>query len=101
MHRLDEITSHLSGEDLVADVGCDHGYISEKLLKSGGAKKVVMTDISAKCLLKAQTLLSAEISQGKATAVVCDGLKGVDLPITAVVIAGMGGEEIIKILTEC
>lgn len=101
MGRLDEIASHLVGEDLVADVGCDHGYIAEKLLQVGGAKKVVLTDISEKCLKKAQTLLAKELENGKATAVVCDGLKGVDLPITAVVIAGMGGEEIIKILTEC
>ena len=101
MRRFNEIVSHLKDETLVADVGCDHGYISQKLLESGGAKKVVMTDISAKCLKKAQDLLSNEIANGRATAIVCDGLSGVNLPITAVVIAGMGGEEIIKILSEC
>ena len=68
---------------------------------TGRAQKVIFTDISQKCLNKAETLAKKEILLGKAKTVVCDGLSGVTDDIDTAIIAGMGGEEIIKILSEC
>lgn len=101
MQRVEEIVSHVVNSDICADVGCDHGYIGQTILKTGRAKKVIFTDVSSKCLKKAEELVDNDIRLGKAKAVVCDGLTGVTDEVDTVVIAGMGGEEIIKILSEC
>lgn len=97
--RLEEIFSSVPSGETFADVGCDHGYIAKAMLKSGKCKKAVVSDISEKSLKKAVSLLSREIAEGKAVAVVSDGFK--NLPACDVaLIAGLGGDEIIKILSE-
>ncbi len=95
--RLKEIFSNIDECEVFADVGCDHGYIAKAMLKSGKCSKVIVSDISAKCLQKAIRLLSEEIAQNKAVAIVSDGFK--NLPICDLaLISGMGGEEIISII---
>ena len=101
MGRVEVIVSHVDKSSICADVGCDHGYIGHALLKLGKAEKVVFTDISEKCLAKAKSLAQEDIVIGRAKTVVCDGLTGVTDDVDTAVIAGMGGEEIIKILAEC
>ena len=97
--RLQVIFSEIPKCSSFADVGCDHGYIAEAVLSSGKCQSVVVSDISAPSLEKAKKLLKKYIDCGKATAVLCDGLKLVP-PCETVLIAGMGGEETIKILSE-
>lgn len=95
--RLKEIFINIDECEVFADVGCDHGYIAKAMLKSGKSKKVIVSDISAKCLQKAIDLLSKEIAENKAVAIVSDGFK--NLPqCDLALIAGMGGEEIISII---
>ena len=94
--RLTEIFSNLKPCKKFADVGCDHGYIAKAMLDYNKAESVVVSDISAPSLLTAQRLL--EPYGEKVKAVVCDGLKKVDDDTDQVLIAGMGGEEIISIL---
>ena len=95
--RLKEIFSLLPNASVFADVGCDHGYVAKEVLKSGKAEKVIISDISAKCLAKAESLLEVEIADGKAISVVSNGFE--KLPkCDLALIAGMGGEEIISIL---
>ena len=97
--RLKEIFSVIPACEVFADVGCDHGYIAKAMLDGGKCKRAVVSDISGKCLEKAERLLENYISEGKALAVVSDGFKCVPYCDTAL-IAGMGGEEISKILSE-
>ena len=95
--RLEKIFSLLPNCNTFADVGCDHGYIAFEMLKRGKANKVIIADISKKCLSKAEQLLARFIAQGKAVSVVADGFNG--LPDSDVgLVAGMGGEEICSIL---
>lgn len=98
MGRIETICSYISASSTFADVGCDHGYCAKYVLDSGLCNKVYVTDISAKCLEKAQKLLAKYIESGKCEAVCCDGLSGIDEDCEQVLIAGMGGEEILKIL---
>jgi tRNA A22 N-methylase len=70
------------------------------MLKNKLCGRAVITDISAKSLNKAEVLLERYIRNGSCKSVCCDGLKGVNSDIGQVLIAGMGGEEIIKILKE-
>ena len=100
MERIRKLCTYLPKCKTFADVACDHGYIAEYMLKEGLCESAVVSDISEKCLKKAQTLLSEYISEGKCRAVCCDGLKSIDSNTDCVMIAGIGGEEIIKILNE-
>ncbi len=100
MDRIAKICSYLDYSESFADVGCDHGYCTLHALKEGKCKFAYVTDISEKSLKKAQTLLSAYIKDGACRAVCCDGLSAVPEDIGQVLIAGMGGLEIIKIFSE-
>lgn len=97
--RLKIIFSELSCCEKFADVGCDHGYIAEEMLLSGKAKYIVASDISAPSLDKARDRLKGYIPE-KAECTVSDGLKNIPVDCDLVLIAGMGGEEIIKIIKE-
>lgn len=101
MDRFSEIFSQIKKANVIADIGCDHGYISKMIADARLADKIVMTDISEKCLNKARALLKDEIASNKAVSFVTSGLTGVDFKVDEAIIAGMGGEEIIHILEEC
>jgi len=95
--RLNRIFSVLPDCNRFADIGCDHGYIAQAMLKSGKAKKVIIADISAKCLQKAEQLLEKSIIDGKCISVVSNGFENVP-NCDCALIAGMGGEEICDII---
>lgn len=82
----------------LADVGCDHGYLSEIALDNNLCDRVCITDISQKSLNKAINRLS-RFSSERVFAIATDGLENVPPTCDQVIIAGMGGEEIVKILT--
>lgn len=98
MDRIGVINSYIDECELFADVGCDHGYCAEYALKSGKCKRAIISDISAKSLQKAQTLLAPYIKAGVCLPVCCDGLEKIDRSVNQVLIAGMGGMEIISVL---
>ena len=96
MDRFTVLTQLLSPCDVLADVGCDHGYVAHKALETGICKHVYITDISKPSLEKAKRLLD-ETYPDCYTAYLTDGLCGVPQP-DQVIIAGMGGMEIANIL---
>lgn len=98
--RIKTLCSLLKSAETFADVGCDHGYCSEYVLKNGLCEKVILSDISQGSLRKAETLLAEFIDEGKAVAVLGDGFKGVPKNTQEVLIAGMGGSEIVSILSD-
>lgn len=95
--RLNKIFSVLPDCDTFADIGCDHGYMTKAMIKSGKCKRAIISDVSAKCLNKAELLLAEEIENGKVESVVSDGFDKIGKHDLAL-IAGMGGEEICAIL---
>ena len=96
--RLEKIFSIIPQCEVFADIGCDHGYMAHAMLTRGKANKVIIADISQKCLQKAQELLYPYINNGRAESIVANGFMG--LPKSDVgLVAGMGGEEICSILT--
>lgn len=97
--RMQKIAEQVSHCDILADIGSDHGILPAYLLQNKIIKYAVITDISKKNLLKAQKRFCGENSED-AVFICTDGLKGVDKKINTVIIAGMGGMEIIKILKE-
>ena len=95
--RLNIIFNEIPDCQTFADIGCDHGYIANAMIRSGKAKRVIISDISAKCLLKAEQLLEEFIKDGRACSVVSNGFEKIDFCDVAL-IAGMGGEEICDII---
>lgn len=98
MRRIAEIVKLIPECELLADVGCDHGFVASGALKTGKAKRVIISDISEKSLRKAIEELKPY--GGAVKAIVSDGFNGYDETPNVAVIAGMGGEEIVKILSE-
>lgn len=97
--RIKVICSHIPRCRVFADVGCDHGYMTKYVLDQGLCEYAYLADISEKSLKKAETLLKGEIQAGKCFSVCTDGLRNFPEPPDCVLIAGMGGEEIVSILS--
>ncbi|MCI9010303.1 MAG: hypothetical protein HFE27_03885 [Clostridia bacterium] len=97
--RISVICSYLPKVRVFADVGCDHGYCTEYMLKNGLCERAYISDISKGSLQKAEKLLSRFIEEGTCIPVCADGLSGINEPCDCVLIAGMGGEEIVHILS--
>ncbi|MBQ9730080.1 MAG: tRNA (adenine(22)-N(1))-methyltransferase TrmK [Clostridia bacterium] len=97
--RIRELCSLLCTTDTFADVGCDHGYCTEYMLKHGLCEHAWFSDVSKGSLAKAEALLGEYVLAGKATAVLGDGFFGVPASVGLVLIAGMGGSEIVSILS--
>lgn len=95
--RLEVLFSLIGNGETFADVGCDHGYISKAVLDRGNYKKVIISDISALSLEKAKELLKDY--GDRVTAVCSDGFNGYTTVPCEAFIAGMGGEEIVSILS--
>lgn len=100
MTRFEIVCSALEKCSSFADIGCDHGYYTEYMLKNGLCEEALVSDISAPSLKKAEILLKDYIAAGKVKSACADGLKDTDKDTSLVLIAGMGGMEIIKILSE-
>lgn len=97
--RREEILSEIPACKVFRDVGCDHGYVGFECLKRGIAQKVIFSDISAPSLEKAKSLVkTVPEMENQACFLVANGLEGGETKADVCVIAGMGGEEIMKIL---
>ena len=96
--RLSAVLSLIKEGETLCDVGTDHGKLPVAALLSGRAKSAIATDISDKSLSKARILAERE---GVPLLCRCgDGLTPLSKGETdVVVIAGMGGAEIVRILS--
>ena len=98
--RIETLCSLLVKSKTFADVGCDHGYCSEYMLRNDLCEKAILSDISKGSLAKAEALLSDYIVEGRAVSVLGDGFFGIPADTEQVLIAGMGGSEIVDILSD-
>ena len=96
--RLETVCSHLTRARVFADIGCDHGYCTQYMFAHDLCGKAYISDISAHSLEKAAALMQDEVKAGRCIPVVANGMEGIKEPCDLVLIAGMGGEEIVKIL---
>lgn len=85
---------------LTIDVGCDHGYLSIELLKKNKSQYVINIDNKIKPLQNAIKNTSKYNFCNKIINFLNDGLYGLtnDLRPDVIVIAGIGGSQIIEIL---
>ena len=90
-----ELISKLVDERVIADVGCDHGKLTNYLFENNRIDFAYISDISSSSLQKAIDLIGNKYNY---KAICCDGLSGYTENLKECIIAGMGGFEIIKII---
>lgn len=91
------VDKFISDGTVVADIGCDHGYLSELFDRNDKIKTIYAVDISKQCLSKVEKL-KADFNLSKVVTLLGDGLNPIDRADLSVV-AGIGGLETIKMLT--
>ncbi len=88
--------------DRICDIGTDHAYLVAELLSQGKCSTAVAADINEGPLAAARATLEKAGVLDKTDVILSDGLKSVqESGITDIVIAGMGGELISRILADC
>ena len=97
--RLKALFEAIPSVGTLGDVGCDHGYCAQYALQKGLCERAYISDISRESLKKAETLLLPYIRSGRCVPLCCDGLEGYPELPDCVLVAGMGGEETVKILS--
>ena len=106
MHKLSErlsaVASLVKKGSRIVDVGTDHGYIPVFLVKSGVTKTAIACDINSDPLSSCIRLIENEGVEDKISPRLSNGLENVyDNEIDTIIIAGMGGELIAEILSNC
>lgn len=100
--RLNSVANLVHENSVLADVGCDHGYLPTFLVLNGKIKGAVASDINEGPLKSCAKIVKENNLEDKIKCVLSDGLKNISKDeCTDVAICGMGGELIVKILKEC
>lgn len=97
--RLQTVAGLVPAGARLADVGTDHAYLPACLLAKGQIKAAIATDIRPGPLGRAKETAARYGLEERLSLRLCDGLTGVHShEVDAVVVAGMGGETILRIL---
>jgi len=84
--------------DRVADVGCDHGYLSIHLLRSGIASSVIASDVAQGPLQSAMHNAVKFGVREKISFYLSDGLQNIPRDFDCLVCAGMGADTMMSII---
>lgn len=99
--RLSACAAYVREGSRVADVGTDHAQLPVWLVTSGRAPSAVATDINEGPLALARRNIARLCPGADIKTLLCDGLAAVSPDeVDDVIIAGMGGDVIVHILSE-
>lgn len=84
--------------DRVADVGCDHGYVSIYLLKTGIASSVIASDVAEGPLQSAMDNAAKFGVGNRISFFLSDGVGNIPRDFDCLVCAGMGADTMMSIL---
>ncbi len=96
--RLHVCAGFVPPGDRVADIGCDHGYLSIYLLKSNIASAVIAADINEMPLQSAKRNAERFDVAENIRFYLSDGVKAIPQEFDTLVCAGMGADTIVSIL---
>lgn len=100
--RLSLCASFVRQDSKLADIGTDHAYLPVWLCQNGVCKSAVAADINPEPLSRGQLTIAQAGFEDKVKTRLSDGLKSISADeADDIVIAGMGGELIAKIILEC
>ena len=98
--RLLACAQYIRPGDVVADVGCDNGYLGIHLLTNGIAKKMIASDINEGPLQSARHNARKFGVQDKMSFHLCPGVRDVPQDFDVMVCAGMGADTMVSILED-
>lgn len=99
--RLQAVANLVSDNLSVADIGTDHGYIPIYLIESGKSSRVIAMDINEGPLLCAEKHIMEHGLVDRVQIRLSDGVRALEpKECDSVIIAGMGGNLVIKIIEE-
>lgn len=96
--RIIDLASLIKKDNVVVDVGTDHGYLPIYLIKNKITNKVLASDISKNALDNARKNIAKYNYNSQIKLFVSDGLENVPKEYTTIVISGMGTDTIKHIL---
>ena len=97
-NRLRKCAEFVRSGAFVADVGCDHGYLSLHLLTQGIASNVYASDVNEGPLQSAVINAAKFGVNGKIKFYLSDGVRNVPRDFDTLICAGMGADTMISIL---
>ena len=98
--RLLACAQYVNQGSRVADIGCDHGYLSIHLLLGGIASSCIASDVKEGPLQSAQRNARKFGVAGKIEFCLSDGVRDLPKDFDCMVCAGMGGDTMIHILED-
>ena len=96
--RLLACVAFVKKGDRVADVGCDHGYLSIHLLTSGIASSCIASDVNEGPLQSAQRNARKYGVANKIEFFLTDGVQNIPRDFDCMVCAGMGADTMMSII---
>jgi tRNA (adenine22-N1)-methyltransferase len=98
--RLEAIANMVDQDDIVLDIGTDHGYLPIYLVSNQIIKLAIASDIKDSPLKMASKNVEKANLKEKIKLVLSDGLESITSYFNTIVIAGVGPRTIINILTK-
>ncbi|UOO38497.1 SAM-dependent methyltransferase [Oscillospiraceae bacterium CM] len=100
-NRLQSVCAFIKPGAVVADVGTDHGYLPAHLAAVDPAARLIAADIKKGPLDRARRTARDAGVYDRISFIQTDGLIGISgIGVDHIVLAGLGGEVMIKILSE-
>ncbi len=96
--RLLACAGFVSPGSRIADVGCDHGYLSIHLLTNGIAQSCIASDINEQPLLSAVRNAEKYGVRDKMEFYISDGVRNIPRDFDTLICAGMGADTMVSIL---
>ena len=99
--RMLAIANLVDNSKVLADVGCDHAYISINLLEKGKVDRIIASDLREGPLNIAKDNIKLEGFEERIETRLCAGLCGYEAgEVDTILISGMGGMLVKEILSE-
>ena len=96
--RLQACCGFVAPGDRIADIGCDHGYLSIYLLSKGIASSAIAADINEMPLQSAVINAEKFGVRDKISFYLSDGVRNIPREFDTLVCAGMGADTMVSIL---
>ena len=96
--RLLACAGFVNQGDRIADIGCDHGYLSIHLLTQGIARSAIASDVAEGPLQSAMRNARKFGVQENISFYLSDGVRNIPRDFDTLICAGMGGDTMIHIL---
>lgn len=98
--RLKDIASLIDSCTTIADIGTDHGYLPIYLIQTGRCKKAIASDVAIGPLSKAKENIDKYQLNESIKTTLCSGLEKIPSNVDTIIMAGMGANLIIELITK-